>query len=159
MKPDVLYLNSSSRALQSVADLAFQHNPPPVLPVYGHRTRIAYSIYLRILFSLISPSFLRSSSFSLSSIRVVTFFSGFLQISILSIRLYHPNLSDFINFTILAHRNLSLTPYLFLFSSFLLLCDNKLFLHSPFRIPLRTFISSKVNDQASALYDFMSLCC
>lgn len=158
MKADVLNLLSSSRALQSVADLAFQHNPPPVLPVSGHRTRIAYSIYLRILFSLISPSFLRSSSFPLSSIRAVIFFSDILQIFILSIRLYHPNLSDFINFTMLTHRNLFLIPYL-LFSSFLLLCDHKLFLHSSFRIPLRTFISSEVNDQASALYDFMSLCC
>ena len=38
-------------------------------------------------------------------------FSDILQIFILSIRLYHPNSSDFINFTMLAPRNISLPPY------------------------------------------------
>jgi len=135
MKADFLNLLSSSRVLQSVADLAFQHSPPQVLPVSGHRTRIAYSLYLRILFSLISPSLLRSSSFPLSSIRAVTIFSDILQIFILSIRLFHPNLSVLIKCTMLSPRNIPIPPYLFLFSNFLLLlCDHKLFLHSSFRI-------------------------
>jgi len=85
--------------------------------------------YLRILFNLISPSFLPSFSFPLSPIRVVTIFSGILQIFILYIRLYHPNLSDFINFTMLAPRNLSLTPYLFLLSSFLCVTINCSYTH------------------------------
>lgn len=117
VKADFLNLLSPSRALQSVADLAFQHNPPPVLLVFGHRTRIAYSLLSLVplqphqsFFSVVFPSssFLHSGSHN--------FFLAFFRYSFFPY-VYTILTCDFINFTIPAPRNQPLiSPYLLICS-------------------------------------------
>lgn len=55
-------LPPSPQALQFVMDIVFQYNPPPFLLAFSCCIPVSYLLYHQILFNLISPSFLWSSS-------------------------------------------------------------------------------------------------
>jgi hypothetical protein len=115
--------------------LGFQYSSPPFLPMSGHCIPIYNFRYLHIVFNLTNPSYPWYSSIFIPSILALTICFGILSLFFLSICLYHVSLRDFVNITMLAPWNVSLPPYLSLFSSFILvLCDHKFVLKSSLRI-------------------------
>lgn len=114
----------SSPALHSVAYLGFQYSSCPFLSVSDSCMPICCSHFLQIFLTLSIHLFCGLPLFLIPSHLALTVWHSLLFTP--SPCSYHLNLSDFICYTMYFLCNISLSPYLFLFASFvLLLCTMK----------------------------------